>query len=201
MPSSTAAPADPDSWLTKLVHRSASAYLYITIPQSLALCLAIWIDTLPSPKAAFLAVVAVSTINIWCAIFWIAHTRRICPLDIPTDFLGDPQKAAQDNMHHLRLVHRIPEIFQILIMGMPFLPGLLFNVISGQLDDRPLWLRISICIIDLAASAALTRLLFAHKKHDRLELWCPWCRRRRGDDDITPAPTPEPVGGINPSTH
>lgn len=46
---------------------------------------------------------------------------------------------------------------------------------------------------------AMTLLAYAIAQHRKLQIWCPWCDHRRGDDDRPEVePGPEPADGIKP---
>jgi hypothetical protein len=121
--------------------------------------------------AGFLAVLAA---DLW-------HQRELCERCIAAVPL-DAAATAGRRRHLLRLIHHprpYAGAYAALLLLRLALPG-------GSAAAHA---------VSSTAYAAVAYLAVAQIQHNRLQPWCPWCRRGNGGDD-DPEPDPGPTGGL-----
>ena len=136
---------------------------------------------------------AVTTLGFIIAVIrFTHHDLRLCPLDYDDAPLNDPQNEVDQHMSKLRRYHS-GLTYQIRIGG-EALGLLIWLACGGPSHHTHIALRIAGSTALILGTAVTLHTLRIANIHARLHLWCPWCRHRRGDDDITLTPTPDPVG-------
>lgn len=131
-----------------------------------------------------------------------AHYGKECALCIEASVPLNPGAQVEREDWMLRLAHRFMgwHIHHIRLRGRIIpIPGSLAAVLAGLAllsvaksvfdlgDSTVAWLN----LFGLAIPMAVT--LWAVYRHDRLQLWCPYCRRGGGgEDEQVPDSTPDP---------
>lgn len=188
----TATPGkEPRRWFVKIGHHHPRwALLLLPVAASQTV-----VDLFPPTTAGEvwnIVAVAAAFAYLLVVLAFIAHQSRLCPLDFDPEPLDDPQGLVERNRWKLRLWH-LP------VVGLAVsVTALGIALLRSHTADSPLPLRITLTALTVTVLAGyLVVVVRVNAVHQRLTLWCPWCRRGRGEDDIdlTPEPTPDPAAG------
>lgn len=144
------------------------------IPIASVYCAALAVHYMWPGNMIVLAVELGALAALWAALMALnRHEAILCPR-CAAEFPLDGAEQAQRRLWWLYYAHFYKPKLRLLFLAL---------IVSG------FWWRWSNIVLWVA-------LIFDHhglKVHDKLQLWCPWCRHRRGDDDITIVP-PVPTG-------
>lgn len=120
------------------------------------------------------------------------HKQNLCMRDLHAAPILDPQGAIDKNMRRLRLIHTRRSAIYLMAAALAFLT-LVF--IADKARAWPLGAKAGTTAVMLMMGALVSYIDLARITHQRLQHWCPLCRRGPGNnDEVTPAPTPDPVG-------
>lgn len=178
-------------WLGHYYPR-VSPVLYLSILA--AAVVGLWVS--PTPPAVFLnlRVAATTVLLVMMTSRDFIHNRNLCLRDLNEAPLLDPQAAVEKHIGRLRRYH-----FHSWPVSIAMLVGLIGGgLILGSAGVAYTWpwiVRAAITAVVTASTVMAVRFDRARVTHDRLQPWCPICRRRRGDDgDHVKPPTPTPSG-------
>jgi hypothetical protein len=124
---------------------------------------------------------------------FLVHDRNLCPREIEESPLLDPQAAVTKNLRTLQAFHDRRR--QIILGLFAMSPVIVLLMLAGN-RDMPAPIKAAftaVAVLGIALAAWVSRI---QQIHQRLHLWCPWCRRDDGPDDPAVTPTPDPVGTV-----
>ncbi|MFD7835531.1 hypothetical protein [Streptomyces sp. NPDC059761] len=157
-----------------VAHRSHWLYLAIMVPIAVSNFM---------PPTGVWGAVSVPLVLAYILVFMInaQHSMRLCETCC-VEFRIDAAEHSAKHHRQFALAHRLnPLMFKAALVAL----------VSIVLVGRP-WS----AVIQLVYIATITALVFLNRFHGRYQLWCPYCRRPRGDgDDKEEAPDPTPGHG------
>lgn len=189
MTSAAAAGREPNrvvKWLAWLSHYDLHAIVGVIPIALIALVLPVnssvqaWIVALPVLVMMF----AISGRGFHEMIWPCDHCSARFPLNAP--------EQAQRRQATLRRYHKVRQTLIILGIALAVAIGgprlLVSAVFNGDKAATDPWT----ILLPLSVYPVLAYYAWERHVHDRLQPWCPWCRRRDEDDDpiVVPEPTP-----------
>lgn len=177
-------------WLGHYYPRiSPGLYLIILIGAIVGL----WITPTPPEAFAWAKTVAITIITLMSVFRDFIHNRNLCLRDLNEAPLLNPQEAVDKHLSYLRRHHK--RSWTLIITSLVGLIGCgILLGSTGTAYPWPWFVRAAITVLVVVGAVAGYRIDRTNVVHDRLQPWCPWCRRGGGEDDEAKQPTPVPGG-------